>query len=217
MGVMPHIPELEPSVHKVVVLGHSGYIGRHLIQKIKSEGPDFEVLGHSLSTVDLTKEKQVDQLAELFDLNTVLIVCSGIKKQYGDNLDIFNTNISMISNLCRCLHKYPVHRAIYFSSAEVYGDAVHNTEITEKTQVQPSSYYGIAKFASERLMQKAIAMEERSSLLILRPPLVYGPGEKGSFYGPMGFVRAAMKGDPILLWGMETSCASSYSLTISQK
>ena len=43
--------------------------------------------------MDLTKEKQVDQLAELFDLNTVLIVCSGIKKQYGDNLDIFNTNI----------------------------------------------------------------------------------------------------------------------------
>ena len=86
----------------------------------------------------------------------------------------------MISNLCRCLHKYPVHRAIY-SSAEVYGDAVHTGLL--KSTGAAKSYYGIAKFASERLLRKQ-SLWKRASLLILRPP-VYGSGEKGSLYGPM--------------------------------
>ena len=57
---------------------------------------------------------------------------------------------------------------------------------------------------------------KRGSLLILRPPLVYGPGEKGSFYGPMGFVRAAMKEtNPFMGDGDELR--EFYSLMISQQ
>src|SRR5256885_1807933 len=40
-----------------------------------------------------------------------------------------------------------------------------------------------------------------TSLLILRPALVYGPEEPGYYYGPSGFLQKARAGAPITLWG----------------
>ncbi len=189
------------SIRRVLILGHSGYIGSHLQKSLHEEYPEIEVVGRSFPPVDLTKEDNAASVADFFDLNTAVIMCSGIKKQYGDSLDIFSQNMAMVTNVCRLLQERPVRRVVYFSSAEVYGEGVHNTNITEETPVQPSSYYGIAKYASEGLFRKVVERQEHSSLLILRPTLVYGPGEEGTFYGPSGFVKTALKGESITLWG----------------
>ncbi|MBC8232341.1 NAD(P)-dependent oxidoreductase [bacterium] len=188
-------------IQRVLILGHSGYIGSHLYRFLLEKHPGVEVIGQSFPPLDLTKEDEAMSLSDLFDLNTAVIMCSAIKKQYGDSLDIFLQNMAMVTNVCRLLQKRPVRRFVYFSSAEVYGESVHNTNITEETPVQPSSYYGIAKYTSEGLFRKVFERQEDSSLLILRPTLVYGPGEQGTFYGPSGFVRTALSGNPIILWG----------------
>jgi UDP-glucose 4-epimerase len=41
----------------------------------------------------------------------------------------------------------------------------------------------------------------KTSLVFLRPPLIYGPNDLGNTYGPSGFCSTALKGDPIALWG----------------
>ncbi len=192
---------MDHTIRHILILGHSGYIGSHLLKSFREEYPEIEALGRSLPSVDLTKEDAAASVAGLLDLNTAVIVCSGIKKQYGDNLGIFLQNMAMAANVCRLLQERPVRRVVYFSSAEVYGEGVHNTNITEETPVQPSSYYGIAKYASEGLFRKVVERQDHSSLLILRPTLVYGPGEEGTFYGPSGFAKTALKGEPITLWG----------------
>lgn len=87
----------------------------------------------------------------------------------------------------------------FFSSAAVYGEDVHNTNITEDTPPHPTSYYGLAKFTSEILLRKAIG-QNQTSLLVLRPALIYGPGDQGG-YGPTGFIKSALAGEPIVLWG----------------
>ena len=81
-------------------------------------------------------------------------MCSFIKKQYGDNIDLFKKNMAMIMNLCRVIEERPIKRFIYFSSVEVYGDDIENTDITELTPVNPSTYYGVAKYAGEKLFKK---------------------------------------------------------------
>jgi UDP-glucose 4-epimerase len=40
-----------------------------------------------------------------------------------------------------------------------------------------------------------------SSLLMVRPALVYGPHEPGYYYGPSGFLTKARARSPITLWG----------------
>ncbi len=37
--------------------------------------------------------------------------------------------------------------------------------------------------------------------MLLRPPLVYGPGAGGAFYGPCGFLKAVLNKEMITLWG----------------
>ena len=198
---MSGIKDSSNIIQRVLILGHSGYIGSHLHKFLCEEYHEVEVVGRSKREADLTKEDEVIALKELFDLKTAVIMCSGIKKQYGDTLDIFLQNMAMVTNVCSLLQECPVRRFVYFSSAEVYGEGVHNANITEETPVLPSSYYGIAKYSSEGLFRKVFERQENSSLLILRPTLVYGPGEQGTFYGPSGFVKSALNGNPVILWG----------------
>lgn len=188
-------------IRRVVILGHSGFIGDHLLKYFRSQSPEIKTAGFSAPALNLTKKEEVAGLADLFDLETTVIMCSGIKKQLGDNLEIFLKNLKMVVNLCDLLQDHPVQRFVYFSSADVYGEDTHNTGIREKTPLNPTSFYGTAKYASERLLQKVIGSHKGSSLLILRPPLVYGPGDRSRGYGPSGFVWAALHREKILLWG----------------
>lgn len=126
-------------------------------------------------------------------------MCSAIKRQSGDTLENYEKNVAMAANVSRQIDATPAGRFIYFSSAAVYGEDVENTAITEKTPVEPTSYYGMAKYASERLLLKAAGT--RTPLVLLRPATIYGPEEPGRPYGPTGFLRAALAGEKVTLWG----------------
>jgi UDP-glucose 4-epimerase len=186
---------------RILILGHSGYIGKKLYNLLCDRFSHLAIDGSSYSSVDLSLKDDMISIKEFLSENTIVIMCSGIKKQYGDSQEIFSKNIAMVKNICDLLKESPVKRFIYFSSAEVYGEEINNTDIKETTQVQPSSYYGIAKYTSEVFLKKVFEQQEQSSLVILRPALVYGPDEQESFYGPCGFIRTALKGEKILLWG----------------
>ena len=185
----------------VLILGHSGFIGRHLSATITTTYPGMAVTGRSMSDFDLTNPAAVVQLSDEIDPDTVVVVCAAIKKQLGDTIAAFEHNIAIITNLCRFFQSHPVARVVYFSSAAVYGEDVHNLAITEESPIRPRSYYGLAKFTSECLLEKAFEQRHIRSLLTLRPPLVFGPGDASESYGPVGFVLKAMRGDPIVLWG----------------
>lgn len=186
---------------RILILGHSGFIGSHLEKRYQRDFPGIEVIGRSAPKLDLTQEQDIEELADLLNPHTAVVVLAGVKRQLGDNLDTFSKNVQMAVNLCRILERHPVKRVLFFSSAAVYGEEIHNTNITEQTPVHPTSFYGAAKYTAECLFEKAMRSHEQSSLLILRPPLIYGPHDMGGSYGPSGFARAASKGETITIWG----------------
>jgi UDP-glucose 4-epimerase len=107
----------------------------------------------------------------------------------------------MIINLCHLLKVRPVKRIVYFSSAEVYGDDIENMKINEDTLINPKTYYGLAKYASECLLKRVADSHSDTLLLILRPPTVYGPQDTSRGYGPAGFIWAVKNKQEITLWG----------------
>ncbi len=185
---------------RIIVLGHSGFIGGHILRTLREVSPDLELRGLSYPEFDLTCFEHAQSLAEEFTPETVVIVCAAIKRQLGDNLDAFSANVAMAVNLARVLEARPVKRVVFFSSAAVYGEEHTNLAINEETPIAPTSYYGAAKFTGESILRQACNRHPASSLVCLRPAQVYGPGDQAA-YGPTGFLRAAREGRDIVLWG----------------
>ena len=189
------------SFSRIVLLGHTGYIGRRLAVAFGNAAPDVPIVGRSVTELDLTGAEASAALERLFDPNAALVICAAIKKQLGDTLDVLAQNLAITINISRALAATPVKRVVFFSSAAVYGEDVQHGTITESTPVQPTSFYGIGKFTAERMLVKATSPHAATSLLMLRPALVYGPDEPGYYYGPSGFLQKARTGAPITLWG----------------
>lgn len=186
---------------KIVLLGHTGFIGSRLANRFRQAYPDIAIEGRSFPAFDLAAPGASAELEAFFGERALVIFLSGIKRQFGDDLDTFNKNVQMALSVCRALKARPAARLIFFSSAAVYGEDIHNTAITEDSPICPTSFYGMAKYASERMLWKTVTDSGRGSLTVIRPPTVYGPGDPGKTYGPSGFVQAAVKGEAITLWG----------------
>lgn len=184
---------------QIVILGHSGFIGSQIERSLQCEG--FKVIGKSLPEVDLSDVKDMSKIEMYFTPETTLILAAAVKRQFGDSLESFKLNIAIVENICKILIEKPVKRVIFFSSTAVYGEETNNTNISEETSVNPTSFYGISKYTSERLLEKVISLHPDSSLICLRPPLIYGPGDKGKTYGPAGFAYSVKNESILTLWG----------------
>jgi UDP-glucose 4-epimerase len=190
-----------PAFSRIVLLGHTGYIGSRLAAAFAAAAPGLPVVGRSAPSLDLTRSESSRALEDLLDPDCALVICAAIKKQLGDTPEIFEQNLAMVLNVCRAASVRPVRRVVFFSSASVYGEDVQHGVIDESTAVQPTSFYGIGKFAAERLLLRMAGQHPQASLLILRPALVYGPREPAYYYGPSGFLAKTLAGAPITLWG----------------
>ncbi len=73
-----------------------------------------------------------------------------------------------------------VRRFIFLSSIKVNGEATADHPFTENDVPDPIDAYGISKCEAE-VSLRAIAAKTGMETVILRPPLVYGPGVKGNF------------------------------------
>jgi nucleoside-diphosphate-sugar epimerase len=74
-----------------------------------------------------------------------------------------------------------VRRLVYMSSVKAMGDATPPGQLLRADDCpRPGDAYGRAKLATERALMQ-VAAATGLELVILRPPLVYGPGVGGNF------------------------------------
>ncbi len=74
-----------------------------------------------------------------------------------------------------------VKQFIFMSTMKIYSSPTFKkpVEITKDTQPAPDSAYGLSKLQAEQSIQ---ALEDASfRAVILRPPMIYGPGCKGNY------------------------------------
>jgi UDP-glucose 4-epimerase len=186
---------------RIVVLGHSGFLGSRVLARLSERTHGVEIVGLSRPALDLADKASVTRLCDTLDRHTAVILCSAIKRQLGDSIAAFESNVAMVANLCEVLQRSPVGRFVFVSSAAVYGEEHQDLAMTETTACRPTSYYGVAKVAAEHLLEQARRRHAVASLIAVRPPLIYGPGDTSRSYGPVGFIDDALDERAIHMWG----------------
>jgi UDP-glucose 4-epimerase len=186
----------------VVIFGSSGFIGRKLTRAIESIYEEVgQVLVVSRVFFDCPSETEINSLSKKIDRQSTMVIASGVKKQNGDNLESFGTNIDIAKVICKLIAISPPQRVIFISSAAVYGGEFRDEVICEKSIPRPDSYYGAAKYCSELIIEKTCREFDVNSYIFLRPPLVYGLGDTSLSYGPLGMLHEATTDKTITLWG----------------
>jgi len=105
-------------------------------------------------------------------------------------------NVDGTINLARQAAEAGVRRFIFISSIKVNGEQTSfGRPFTAEDIPVPVDAYGISKYEAERGLLK-ISADTGLEVVIIRPPLVYGPGVKGNFSSMM---RVVKKGFPLPL------------------
>lgn len=100
-------------------------------------------------------------------------------------------NVDGTLNLARQAAAAGVKRFIFLSSVKVNGESTNaDKPFNETNSPNPQDAYGVSKFEAEQGLIE-IAKQTGMEVVIIRPPLVYGPGVKANFANMLSVV---MKG-----------------------
>lgn len=104
------------------------------------------------------------------------------------------TNTDATLNLARQAAQAGVKRFIFVSTIKVNGEG-RETPYREADVPVPEDAYAVSKWEAEQGLRR-IAQETGLEVVILRPPLVYGPGVKANF---LNLMKTVKKGWPLPL------------------
>jgi dihydroflavonol-4-reductase len=175
----------------VLVTGGTGFVGGHLVERLRARGEAVRCLVRSTSNThgipdgvetavaDLIRGQGIE--AALDGVDAVIHV-AGVTKALSV-ADYFAANAGATETLARALRNRPI-RLVHVSSVAAIGPSLDGRPLNEDATPHPVSTYGRSKLEGER-----IARAHLPDAVIVRPPVVYGPRDTGVFQILKGVAR----------------------------
>lgn len=173
---------------RILVTGASGFVGRALCGHLATRGhvavPAVR-RGSGLAgeVVVGNIDSPTGWAAALAGCDAVVHLAARVHVMYDrvtDSSALFRTtNTDATLNLARQAAEVGVKRFVFVSTIKVNGEG-RDTAYRETDAPAPDDAYAISKWEAEQGLWK-IAQETGLEVVILRPPLVYGPGVKANF------------------------------------
>ena len=193
---------------KVLVTGGSGYVGSHVVDKLRDKGIDVRVYDMVMPTfrddIEYYKGSILDYTSLGMAMSEIDIVyhlgaIADVKDVYEDPHYSESINTRGTMNLLEASKKAGVIKLIYGSTTWVYSD-VDGDNVDESTPLHaPSHLYTATKIASEYYCQ-AYAKLYGLKTTILRYGIPYGPRARGGAVIPI-FVKKALNNESITIAG----------------
>ncbi len=173
----------------ILITGANGFVGRALIvesrnRQIETRGANRrEATGNEVEIGEIDAE--TDWANALRNVDCVVHTAARVhvmRESAGDPARLFQAvNVDGTLNLARQAIAAGVRRFIFISSIKVNGEStVSGRPFTATDKPQPTDAYAISKFEAEEGLRQ-LASDSKIEVVIIRPPLVYGPGVKGNF------------------------------------
>jgi len=177
---------------KVLVTGATGFIGRTLCPLLCDRG--FAVRAAARSEFALGPDMefaQIDELGPTTDWSAAILRVDAVVHLAGrahvlgetgadEAAKIRTVNVEGSVHLAREAARAGVRRFVFVSSAKVHGEQSIGRAWIEQDAPAPQNPYARSKLEAEQALDR-LARTTDLEVVILRPPLVYGPGVKGNF------------------------------------
>jgi UDP-glucose 4-epimerase len=162
-------------VATIAITGASGFIGRKFSAHV-------EACGHRplpLSRADLSSNLQ-----QTLSSADVVVHLAGrahvLKEDSADPAQAFRAaNVELTTQVLNAAIDAGVRRFVLMSSAGVLGNVTSANGFDDAASPNPYDDYSRSKFEAEQVLRALPA--GRIEAVIVRPPLVYGPGARGNF------------------------------------
>ena len=209
---------------KVLVTGGAGFIGTHLVRRLLEEGNevicvDNFTLGHienvecfkdndkySFYNIDIAKtEEFCDTLKDKnIDIIYHLAANSDIQKGGKEPSVDFNDTFLTTRSVLELMRRENIKNLFFSSTSAIYGDEKNKEMSEDLGGLQPISYYGGAKYASEAFISAYTHMNDLN-VIVFRFPNVIGPNlTHGVIFDFVNKLRANPKKLEILGDGTQT-------------
>jgi len=104
-----------------------------------------------------------------------------------------SVNVNATARLAQAAALAGVARFVYVSSVKVHGERTSGVPFNEHSPLAPDDEYAVLKAEAEAQLLE-ISGQGGFDLVVVRPPLVYGPGVKANF---LRLMRAVERGLPL--------------------
>lgn len=184
---------------RVLITGASGFVGGGLCDALRIRNIDFipvvrrNAASGQFGVEDITEETRWDNV--LGDCDTVIHLAARVhvmKDRNSNPLSAYRkANVDATINLAQQAAKLGVKRFIFVSSVKVNGEGTSEKPFSVFDEPAPLDPYGKSKLEAE------VALQELSHItglevVIIRPPLIYGPGVRANFLRLMQLVKTGM-------------------------
>ncbi|MGZ3240097.1 MAG: UDP-glucose 4-epimerase family protein [Burkholderiaceae bacterium] len=175
-------------MHKILVTGANGFIGAALCEKLKECEISFvsavrkKVASHQFQINDLTYP--VDWSQALSGCDTVIHLAARVHVMHDTSINPAAAykaiNVDATLHLAKQAVQCGVKRFVYLSSIKVNGEETTGRPYTASDMPLPIDPYGQSKLEAEIALKK-LSNETGLEVVIIRPPLVYGPRVQANF------------------------------------
>lgn len=180
---------------KVLVTGHTGFIGKNMFVYLKEIGED--PVEYSTTTgQDIFNTELLDSAVKASDLVYHFAAYAKPGESKRTPVYAIETNVKGCVNVLEACRKYNVPM-VYASSCEIYGDS--EEPITEEFELKPPNPYAASKAAADRICYAYYACYGMD-IKIVRLFNPYGPYQQLNKIIPV-FYNQAKKGEDLTVYG----------------
>ena len=170
----------------ILVTGSSGFVGTHLIRRAVADGD------HVIA-IDIRKPREVHEGVDYVTMDVAdlsgwtpprpvdtIYNFAAVHTTPGHPFhEYYQTNVMGALGVTEFAERNNVREIVFTSSISVYGPSEEMK--TEESRPAPESVYGYSKLLAENIHRGWHQRHPETKLVIVRPAVVFGPGEGGNF------------------------------------
>lgn len=200
----------EPVMKRILVTGASGFVGRALCSYLLTQGHPVRAAVRSASSKSSVDGLEVVTVGDACAQTNWSAVLAGMDCVFhcaarahvmheteADALAAYRAvNVAGTQRLAEQAAALRVRRLVFLSSIKVNGEqSVLGAPFLFSDVPSPEDPYGVSKWEAEQALW-AVSAQTGLEVVVVRPPLVYGPGVKGNL---LRLLRWVARGVPLPL------------------